>query len=179
MRLLLADDDRQRYSAWYKDYNYLQAPIQDGALTGELPQPQALQQQVLTRSQQMLNMATTTSSSLIQNINNNNIVNSYSPIVDLQIALITPLSIPVKTMQVRLTRRNQCSDLRLNSNLASSTNGVSSSSSMLSYSSTASSAFKSIYHQPPSSIITLIVTTIFINLLCQQQLQLVRTTRNI
>lgn len=94
MRLLLADDERQRYSAWYKDYGSLQVLNQDGALSSE---------SATTKSQQLMTLAT----------QNQNLVNPIASIVDLQIALITPLPIAVKTMQVRLTRRNSCSDTRI------------------------------------------------------------------
>lgn len=77
VRLLLADDERLRYSAWYKDYA---VPL--------IPQAPA-------------DTATTIAPA-----------NLYAQIVDLQIALITPAPIIAKPMQVRLTRRNQCSDLR-------------------------------------------------------------------
>ena len=55
----------------------------------------------------------------------------YAPIVDLQIALITPAPIIAKPMQVRLTRRNPCSDLRGYTNQGSYSG--SGSSSMPSY----------------------------------------------
>lgn len=84
----------------------------DGAIGPDgLPQAQALQlQQVsaITRSQQLL---TASSSFSVQQQQP-----ALSPIVDLTIALITSLPIPAKSMPVRLTRRNQCSDLRNNMN---------------------------------------------------------------
>lgn len=46
------------------------------------------------------------------NIIINNAATTFLPIIDLRIALITPLSVASKPMQVRLTRRSQCSDLR-------------------------------------------------------------------
>lgn len=117
MRLLLADDDRQRYSAWYRDYGLIPSP-QDGVSLGlsarlDLHQAQALQLQqpagMMTRSQQLL---ATSANTLTGSPNNHQLMNSLTPIVDLQIALLTPLPIIAKPMQVRLTRRNQCSDLR-------------------------------------------------------------------
>lgn len=143
MRLLLADDDRQRYSAWYKDYGTLQVQAQDGALV----------EQQTTRSQQLLSLSAQNSQLVVPTI---------APIVDLQIALITPLPIAVKTMQVRLTRRNQCSELKAVFSGSQVSPAGSSSSSMLSYASsaTASSAsgLASHYYYLPSSILILIVT---------------------
>lgn len=119
MRLLLADDDRHRYSAWYRDYGSLQTNA-DGALTSVLAttttasvvptdlssSPQSQQQAAgLTRSQHLLLSSNSSP-------NYNNLVNSIAPVVDLQIALITPLPIVARPMQVRLTRRGQCSELR-------------------------------------------------------------------
>lgn len=103
MRLLLADDERQRYSAWYKDY--------------VVPLPQT--------SQDGINGQLDGSSAQYS------ISNLYAPIVDLQIALITPAPIIAKPMQVRLTRRNPCSDLRGYTNQGSYSG--SGSSSMPSY----------------------------------------------
>lgn len=112
MRLLLADDDRQRYSAWYRDYGTIQSP-QDGASPGparlESYQAQALQSPIATRSQQLLSAS---ANQFAAPLNNQHLINSLTPIVDLQIALLTPLPIVAKPMQVRLTRRNQCSELR-------------------------------------------------------------------
>lgn len=106
MRLLLADDDRQRYSAWYKDYAISAQPPLDGASAAEAQALQLQQQQqpAITRSQQLIAASAGQQQYL---------ANSLLPIVDLQIALITPLPIVAKPMQVRLTRtRHQCSDLR-------------------------------------------------------------------
>lgn len=100
VRLLLADDERQRYSAWYRDYGVLQTLPGDQS-DGDASQAHALQQQpATTRSQQLISLS------------NQNQYNSLAPIVDLQIALITPPPSIAKPMQVRLTRRHQCSDLR-------------------------------------------------------------------
>lgn len=101
MRLLLADDERQRYSAWYKDSG-------PSFITSEEAESTTVSQhQPLTRSQQMLGMA---SSSGISNRDQQS--NSLATVVDLQIALITSIPTVSKPMQVRLTRRGHCSDLR-------------------------------------------------------------------
>lgn len=78
--MLLADDDRQRYSAWYSDNSL------------------ALQQRGLAASS-LPTLGT-------------NQVQSVTHVVDLTLALITPQPIEPKPMHVRLTKRNQCSDLR-------------------------------------------------------------------
>lgn len=126
MRLLLADDDRQRYSAWYRDYGSLQTTT-DGALattaslTDSSSSSQTSQQQQVatTRSQHLLHSSSS---------NYNNLVDSIATFVDLQIALITPLPVVTKPVQVKLTRRNQCSQLPLRT--YGSLSGSSSSSSM-------------------------------------------------
>lgn len=96
MRLILADDDRQRYSAWYRDYSL--------AIGGGEPdnEPSSAGQPAVTRSQQLLGMSPVAVSA----------ANSLASIVDLQIALLTALPTAPKPVQVRLTRRSQCSDLR-------------------------------------------------------------------
>lgn len=119
MRLLLADDERQRYSAWYKDYT---VPIpQDGA-NNQGPDQSSLA--AATRSAGRLDIG---SSGQL------NAPPLYAPIVDLQIALITPAPIIAKPMQVRLTRRNPCSDLRGYTNQGSYNSASGSSASMPSY----------------------------------------------
>lgn len=134
VRLLLADDDRQRFSAWYRDYVALQ-PSQDGASSIDSAQAQ------LTAA-------------------------SLAPIVDLQIALITPVPIIAKPMQVRLTRRSQCSELRgYTSQGAYGSSPISAfSSSMSSYvspataSSAATAQMTALQYLTNSSILILIVT---------------------
>lgn len=135
MRLLLADDDRQRYSAWYRDYGGLQTTT-DGALatttslTDSSSSSQTSQQQVATtRSQHLLHSSSS---------NYNNLVDSIATFVDLQIALITPLPVVTKPVQVKLTRRNQCSQLPLRT--YGSLSGSSSSSMPSTAFATASSA---------------------------------------
>lgn len=155
MRLLLADDDRQRYSVWYRDYGTLQTSS-DGTLVASSDSSSQSPQVALTRSQQLLQHSTSTN-------NNNNLINSIAPIVDLQIALLTPTG--ARPMQVRLTRRNQCSELRgyMNQGAYGSSMSAVSSSSMPSYASsaTASSAsssitFMSLALSSYSSIVTII-----------------------
>lgn len=141
MRVLLADDERHRYSAWFRDYtspaNYLSQQDPETS-ANNAPTDQ------LTRSQQLLALSasqpqqTTTMS--------NQIPNTFPSVVDLRIALITPPSVATKPMQVRLTRRSQCADLRSYLSSASSlqptlaTGAASSSSFMASYSAPASSS---------------------------------------
>lgn len=162
MRLLLADDERQRYSAWYRDYGMLQ-PVQDGASSAAIsrldaPQAQALQQQqpvITTRSQQLLAGSSAGGT-------NNYLINSLTSIIDLQIALITPLPIVAKPMQVRLTRRNQCSELRgyINQGVwyGGSPSMPSYASSATASSTAASPLFMIISHYSPSSMLIMIVT---------------------
>lgn len=145
MRVLLADDERHRYSAWFRDYSSTyQLTQQDLDINNNADQSNlqlTRSQQLLTLSQQQIQQQPTTIS--------NQIPNTFPSIVDLKIALITPLSVPAsKPMQVRLTRRSQCADLRSylstgalgSSNLQSATSPSSSSSFMASYSAPESSS---------------------------------------
>jgi hypothetical protein len=101
VRLLLSDDERQRYSAWYKDYGSVVANVGDSETMSDG------QTHALTRSQHML------SASAASSIQNKNLLTSVqATYIDLQIALLTPMETVSKPMQVRLTRRNHCSDLR-------------------------------------------------------------------
>lgn len=153
------DDDRQRYSAWYRDYGALSL-IQDDS-----PQAQALQQQPVTRSQQLMAAS------------NQRAANPLAPIVDLQIALITPLPIISKPMQVRLTRRNQCSDLRGYTSQGSYGGQMSPiPSSMSTYASSAtapsSSALSVIVSKTyyPYSFLMLLIVTLLVPLISRNQL---------
>lgn len=87
--MLLADDERQRYSALYRAYNL--QPSADGASAAP------------SRSQQMLALAQQQQQAPVA---------QFASEVDLQIALIPPTPTIIQPMQVRLTRRNQCSDIR-------------------------------------------------------------------
>ena len=83
----MVDDERQRYTAWFRDSN----PTEPSE----------------TRSQQLRTLSapvatTTTTTQQPPTMPN---------VVDLQISLIIPTTI-TKPMQVRLTKRQQCSDLR-------------------------------------------------------------------
>lgn len=114
MRLLLTDDDRQRYSAWYRDYSGL-AGLSSDSSAQDNPQPSSDQASPITRSQHLLTAASAnanTNANANANAHGQQMVNSIAPVVDLQIALITPQPIPTKPMLVRLTRRNHCSDLK-------------------------------------------------------------------
>lgn len=168
MRLLLADDERQRYSAWYRDYGTLQGIQPDQVTDSMAPQAQALQQAPLTRSQQLIGLS-----------NSNSQYNSLAPIVDLQIALITALPTVAKPMQVRLTKRNQCSDLRgylSQGSLGSSPMSPLSSSSMLSYapSATAASSASSIVMFPGGSGVRTLVSIVILSLVFYMQGTFVR-----
>lgn len=128
VRLLLADDERQRYSAWYRDYATINNQLVPAATASSFD---------MTRSQQLLALAQ--QQPLVASI------------VDLQIALITPTPTIAKPMQARLTRRNQCSDLRTflansqaSSSLTSSWFGYPGHSSNLPLSSVPASGYASI-----------------------------------
>lgn len=143
MRVLLADDERHRYSAWFRDYSSTyQLTQQDLDINNNADQSNlqlTRSQQLLTLSQQQIQQQPTTIS--------NQIPNTFPSIVDLKIALITPLSVPAsKPMQVRLTRRSQCADLR--SYLST---GALGSSNLQSATSPSSSSFMASYSAPESS----------------------------
>lgn len=108
VRLILADDERQRYSAWYKDYGAIYEGSESTTSTAS-----ALAQLAPTRSQQLGQLPASTSANTL------NLAAQPVSFVDLQIALITPLRTITKPMQVRLTRRSNCSDLRGYSNQGS------------------------------------------------------------
>ena len=143
VRLLLSDDYRQRYSAWYRDHTSLQQEVNPSA-DSSTGSPSAWQQQQQqppsTRSQHLLTVAGGNQPQH-QQLATTAPANS---IVDLQIALISQQPIVAKSMQVRLTRRLQCSDLqRHNPSLfADSSSASGSGSSIPSYltSATASSS---------------------------------------
>lgn len=104
VRLILVDDERQRYSAWYRDWS------------GSSDQQQQASAAISSdnnnddSTEKNLHMPATNTNS---NININPISALATPIIDLQIALITPLPVVTKLTQVRLTRRNHCSDLAI------------------------------------------------------------------
>lgn len=132
VRLLLADDDRQRYSAWFREYGSLPSSTQDG-VTGMdgASQAQALQQQaaIIQRSQLV------TSATVGYAQQTPPPLNPIAQIVDLQIALITPVQIVAKAMTVRLVKKHHCSELRSYTN-----QGPLGGASMQSYSSPAPSS---------------------------------------
>lgn len=133
VRLLLVDDDQQRYSAWYRDHSGLTTiqPVE----TASLEQSQALAWQ----SQQAVAPNFGRHAAIGQINGSPSMANSLTPIIDLQIALITPLPVVAKPMQVRLTKRQQCTDLRSYSSgfIGSSMSAISSSPPMQSYASSA------------------------------------------
>lgn len=90
MRLLLADDERQRYSAWYKDYGLTVAGGDELATAQQIP---GISPSPVSQHRNQLN-------------------SMLASVIDLQIALITSVQTVSKPMQVRLTRRSHCSELR-------------------------------------------------------------------
>lgn len=156
MRLLLADDERQRYSSWYRDHGAIttatvSSQSDDHELSTTSSQPQGM-----TRSQQLISMSSGAASASSSSNNNNQFTaNSLASIVDLQIALITPVPTSSVPMQVRLTRRSQCSEIRGYTNQGSLSSMTSSSVPSYASPSASSSAATSIL----SSIVIFQATT--------------------
>lgn len=129
VRLLLVDDEQQRYSAWYRDHSGLTTIQQAEGTNTEQPQPQHVSVAAFGRQP------------IVGQLNGGpNLINSLAPTIDLQIALITPLTSIAKPMQVRLTKRQQCVDMRSHSGQGipgSSMSAISSSPTMQSYASSA------------------------------------------
>lgn len=174
MRLLLADDERQRYSAWYTDYSstaaLLAPPAAAGLAADDNQNPGAATG--LTRSQQLLGLSPAAATSTMSP--QAGAINSLASVVDLQIALITALPTVTKPMQVRLTRRSQCSELRGYSNQGSISSISSSSFPVPSYAAPSASSASSINSQLPGQpslvVVCALVLTLWQATAVQQQI---------